>query len=148
MDNIHNTQQEHITHEIDTQEAEQNKTRQRKAEHAHHNTAQYIYIRYSTRGQYGRNKQNRTQETYKEFHQGIIWKKQTKTEYIKKAMDNIHNTQQNRTHNRTEQNTPRSKTKQNKTHQEAKQNRTEQNNVKQNRTEQHNIYKEFLQGII
>ena len=61
MDNIHNTQQEHITHEIETQEAEQNKTRQRKAEHAHHNTAQYIYIyiyiRYSTRGQYGRNKQ-------------------------------------------------------------------------------------------
>ena len=56
MDNIHNTQQEHITHEIDTQEAEQNKTRQRKAEHAHHNTAQYIY---------------------KVFHQGTIWKKQT-----------------------------------------------------------------------
>ena len=38
MDNIHNTQQEHITHEIDTQEAEH--------------------------------------EIYKEFYQGVIWKKQ------------------------------------------------------------------------
>ena len=48
MDNIHNTQQEHITHEIDTQEAEQNRTEQNKTEH----------------------------EIYKEFYQGVIWKKQ------------------------------------------------------------------------
>ena len=94
--NRQNTQ--HTTHEIDTQEADakgrnvgggymeetsRTRTRSRRTERdakhkqeAEQNTQHHTtHIKNSSRGLYGRNEQN-TNETYKEFYQGVIWKKQ------------------------------------------------------------------------